>query len=225
MDYPEIFQEIEQRTADTRMPLRVIDTMTQIAQGRRALTAIRHPLGFVCLPVQRRGAYGVCVHLWTGERPELELTTSPVHSHSWDLLSYVLYGEVGNQRVDVTDAPAAPTHRLFEVLSDGDTDEIRPTSRLVRCDPGPVQSTAAGDTYQLSAGEFHLTVVPREAEAATVVLGHARTDVVDLTLGGLGTPGHRMVRLRCTEPETARGAGLVARRLRDNIMVSAKRRG
>ncbi|MGH7749044.1 MAG: hypothetical protein ACREQ5_30405, partial [Candidatus Dormibacteria bacterium] len=83
MDYPEILHEIQQRTAAARMPARVVDAMQEVTQGRRQMTATRHPLGFVCLPVQRHGEYGICVHLWTEERPELELTTSPVHSHSW----------------------------------------------------------------------------------------------------------------------------------------------
>ncbi|MGH3909848.1 MAG: hypothetical protein ACRDRM_03360 [Pseudonocardiaceae bacterium] len=232
MNYPDVFREIQQRTAGARIPARVIAAMTEVAAGRRRMTAVRHPLGFVCLPVQRRGVYGICVHLWTEERPELEVTTSPMHSHSWDLLSYVLYGEVRNQLVHVTDAPgtgtdepSVPTHRLFEVLSDGDTDEICPTARLVRCEPGPMQSTRTGGTYRLAAGEFHMTVVPGEAEAATVVLGHARTDAVDLSLGPLTTRRHRVSRRPCTVPETAQAAGLVARRLTDDMMESARRRG
>lgn len=218
MNYPDVLREIQQRTASTRLPARVIAVMTEVAAGRRRLAAIRHPLGFVCLQVQRRGDYGVCVHLWTAQRPDPEITTSLMHSHSWDLLSYVLYGEIGNQLVHVIDAPTAPTHRLFEVLSDGDTDEIRPTDRLVRCEPGPVQSTAAGEMYRLAAGEFHVTVVPGAAEAATVVLGHAQTDLVDLSLGALGTQRHRVSRRRCTELETAHAAGLITRRLADTMM-------
>lgn len=221
MNYPDVLREIQQRTASTQLPARVIHVMTEVAAGRRPMAAIRHPLGFVCLQVQRRGEYGVCVHLWTKQQPDndvSELTTSAMHSHSWDLLSYVLYGEIGNQLVHVTDAPTAPTHRLFEVLSDGDRDEIRPTDRLVRCEPGPVQSIAAGEVYRLTAGEFHLTVVPGEAETATVVLGRARTDLVDLSLGALGTRRHQVSRRRCTEPETAHAAGLIARRLTDNMM-------
>lgn len=218
MNYSDVLREIQQRTAGTRLPARVIHVMTEVAAGRRRMAAIRHPLGFVCLQVQRRGEYGVCVHLWTACEPDSELTTSPMHSHSWDLLSYVLYGEIGNQLVHVTDAPTAPTHRLFEVLSDGDTDELRPTDRLVRCEPGPVQSIAAGEVYRLDAGEFHVTVVPGDAETATVVLGRARTELVDLSLGALGTRRHQVSRRRCTEPETAHAAALIARRLTDSML-------
>ncbi|MGH8916964.1 MAG: hypothetical protein ACRD0H_01240, partial [Actinomycetes bacterium] len=225
MNYPEVLHEIQQRTASTQLPARVIHVMTEVAAGRRRIAAIRHPLGFVCLPVQRHGDYGICVHLWTALRSEAELTTSPMHSHSWDLLSYILYGEVRNQLVHVTDAPNAPTHRLFEVFSDGDTDEIRPTGRLVRCEPGPVESTAAGEVYRLAAGQFHMTVVPGQAEAATVVLGQARTDATDLSLGALGTPRHRVSRRRCTEPETANAAQLVARRLTDTMRKQARKWG
>lgn len=223
MDYSDILHEIR-HTGGTRMPARVLAAMQDIAQGHRKMTAIHHPLGFVCLPMQRRGAYGICVHLWTEQRPDLELTTSPMHSHSWDLLSYVLYGEVRNQLLQVADAPDDPTHRLFEVHSDGDTDEIRPTARVVRCAPGPVESTCAGGTYQLVAGEFHMTVVPGAAEAATVVLGRARRDVVDLSLGSLHARRHRVSRHQCTAQETAQAATLIAQRLTDNMRQSARRR-
>jgi len=224
MDYSAVLHEVQQRTAGVRVPATVLTTMKEIALGHRKMTAIRHPLGFVCLPVQRRGAYGICVHLWMEQRPELELTTSPMHSHSWDLLSYVLYGEVRNQLVRVSDAPRDPTHRLFEVHSAGDTDEIRPTQRLVRCAPGPVESAGAGSSYHLAAGEFHMTVVPGAAEAATVVLGHARDGTVDLSLGDPDMPKHRVSRQPCSARETAYAAGLVARRLSDGMMGPAGRR-
>lgn len=217
MNYGDVYREIQEGTARDRLPGQVIGVMTAIAEGARPMTAIRHPLGFLCLPVQRRGEYGMCVHVWTGHPTEPALTTSPMHSHSWDLLSYVLYGEVYNQLVQVIDAPASPSHRVFEVHSDGDCDEIRGTTRLVCCVPGTAQSTAAGGSYQLAAGDFHMTVVP--AQAATVVLGRGRADTVDLSLGSVATPTHRVRRQRCAPRETTR----VARALADRMSGSSKR--
>lgn len=218
MNYAEVYLEIQEGTAGDRLPGQVIRVMTAIAEGARPMTAVRHPLGFICLPVQRRGEYGICVHVWTGHIPaERELTTSPMHSHSWDLLSYVLYGEARNQLVQVTDAPAAPSHRVFEVHSDGDSDEIRRTARLVRCTPGKAQSTATGGSYRLAAGEFHMTVAA--AQAATVVLGRGRAGIIDLSLGSLGTLTHRVRRQRCAQRETAR----VARALADRTSESGRR--
>ncbi|MGH3766844.1 MAG: hypothetical protein ACRDS0_25425 [Pseudonocardiaceae bacterium] len=211
MNYTDIYREIRDGTARGRLPGQVVHVMMAIARGAQPLAAVRHPLGFICLPVARHGECGVCVHVWTGHPPEVELTTSPMHSHSWDLLSYVLYGEVRNQLVQVADAPATPSHRVFEVHSHGDADEIRRTARLVHCTPGVAQSTTSGGSYRLAAGEFHMTVVA--GQAATVVLGHSRAGTLDLSLGSLGTPTHRVPRQRCSRRETVTAATHVARSL------------
>lgn len=231
MKYAEVYREIQEGTAPTRLPGWVLDELTEVAEGRRQLTAIHHPLGFVCLPLERAGEYGICVHAWPDRsatpRPANDpvLTTSPMHSHSWDLLSFVLYGEVHNQLVRVSDAPVDPTHRLCEVRSNGDIDEIRPTGRVVRWEPGPSRSTVAGEWYLLAAGEFHMTVIPEQTQAATVVLGRGRPDVVDMSLGGLDTRAHQVPRQRCARSETARAASLVASRLTDRMTRSGERGG
>lgn len=219
MNYADVYRAIRDGTARGWLPGQVLHVMMAIAQGATPLAAVRHPLGFICLPVERRGECGVCVHVWTGHAPEVELTTSPMHSHSWDLLSYVLYGEVRNQLLRIDDAPATPSHRVFEVHSHGDADEIRRTARLVDCTPGMTQSTASGGSYRLAAGEFHMSVVP--AHAATVVLGHSRVGTLDLSLGSLSTPTHRVPRQRYAPRETAR----LARALADRMSESSRRSG
>ena len=219
MNYADVYHEIQDGTARGWLPSQVIGLMMAIAEGTRPLVAIRHPLGFICLPVARHGECGVCVHVWTEHPAKVQLTTSPMHSHSWDLLSYVLYGEVRNQLVQVEDAPATPSHRVFEVHSHGDADEIRRTARLVHCEPGSSQSTISGGSYQLAAGEFHMTVVA--AQAATVVLGRGRAGTLDLSLGSLSTPTHRVPRQRCAPSETAR----LARALADRMSESSRRSG
>ncbi len=159
------------------------------------------------------------------------LTTSPVHAHSWDLTSCVLYGEIGNRRVRVHEDPERPTHRLYEVRSGapplgpdpaeggparGDApvvDEIRPTPRLVSCAPGPEETSVAGGVYTLPAGEFHTTVVPPGTHAATLLLGRTVPGSADLTLGPLHGTVHRVVRQTCDAAETARTARTVLRRI------------
>ncbi|MCC3779733.1 hypothetical protein [Streptomyces sp. UNOB3_S3] len=202
--------------------------LEEIASGRRALRAVRHPLGFLCLPVRREGDRGVCVHVFgdVPAGPPARPTTSAVHAHSWDLISCVLYGQVGNLRVRVRDEPDRPTHRLFEVHSTasvtappdgtGDApavDEIRPTSRLVSCAPGPEETSLAGGIYRLPAGEFHTTVVPPGTVAATLLLGRSLPGRHDLTLGPVHGPAHRVVRQTCDAAQTARTARTVLRRI------------
>ncbi|GHG53321.1 hypothetical protein [Streptomyces griseocarneus] len=189
--------------------------LEEIASGRRELRAVRHPLGFLCLPVEREGERGVCVHVFgPGARQAAALTTSPVHAHSWDLASCVLYGEVGNLRVRVRENPERPTHRVYEVHSGASSvDEIRPTPRLVTYESGPEETSVGGEIYTLPAGHFHATVVPPGTFAATLLLGRALPGRHDLSLGPVHGTVHRVVRQTCGAERTARTARTVLRRI------------
>ncbi|MEV7117098.1 hypothetical protein [Kitasatospora griseola] len=184
--------------------------LAEVASGARPLRAVVHPLGFYCLPVLRDGAYGVCVHVFD---PVPVGTEYEIHCHSWELKSSVLYGRIGNLRVGVYDEPARPTHRAFEVHSAGGTDEIRPSPRLVRWEPLAEQTSARGETYTLGAGEFHATMLPDAAPAATVVLGRTVPGPVDVVLGPVDGAARRVVRRRCDAARTARIADEAARRI------------
>ncbi|GII92385.1 hypothetical protein [Sinosporangium siamense] len=177
-----------------------------LAEGRSSLAAVRHPLGFLCLPVVRDGEYGVCLHIWSAAFRMAEPTTSQVHCHSWDLTSYVLYGYVRNVLADVDDADVDPTHRVLEVVSEGERDYIRPTARTVRCGTGAAEVWGPGDTYALPAGVFHSSVIPEGGEAATVALGRTVPGSPDLSLGPLAARPHLVTRTRCDAAETASAA-------------------
>jgi hypothetical protein len=195
-------------------------TLDQVVSGRRVICAVCHPLGFYCLPVLREGADGACVHVFNREaaRTRDALTTSAVHSHSWQLTSCVLYGDVGNVRLGVYEEPERPTHRIFEIHSSpSGCDDIRPTPRLVRCVRGREQVTGRGELYELPAGEFHATAVAPGAEAATLALSRSVPGHTDLSLGPVGGLGHRMERRMCQVSQTARIAKSVLRRIHGTV--------
>ncbi|MEU4543647.1 hypothetical protein [Nonomuraea dietziae] len=177
------------------------------------LRAVRHPLGFVCLPLERDGGEGVCLHLWSAAFPAADTTTSQIHCHSWDLVSHVLYGQVRNVHAVVEEADGDATHRVFEVISDAGGDRIEPTSRTVRHRTGLVETFGRGETYTLSAGRFHSSVVPEHGEAATIALGRVRAGSHDLSLGPLDTPAHHITRGHLDAAQTARAARLIAEHL------------
>jgi len=212
MDHIDLESAIRGGTAAEWVPRRALALLRDIASGRRELTAVRHPLGFLCLPVQRRGEHGVCVHIWM---PELlpEVRTSQMHSHSWDLTSYVLHGTLHDQHIRVIDTPDSATHRVFEVRSHGDVDELRATDRIVSCSTQAARAHGGGRVYLLPAGEFHATEVTDGELTATVVLGRTRPPAVDLSLGPLGTGSHTLTRSHCDRGETARAALLLAEQL------------
>ncbi|WP_129286645.1 hypothetical protein [Streptomyces sp. GZWMJZ-114] len=205
-----------------------------VAEGRWDLPAIRHPLGFLCLPVLRDGAKGVCVHLFDGEDVEEDAGGADigdgtggrdagggpggraplVHAHSWSLVSLVLHGRVTNRSVRVVDDPVAPTHRVYEVRSGPDgTDEVRRTARLVRAEPGGSERSTSGDVYVVGPGEFHATVVGGGRPAATLVLGATLPGRSDMSLGPLRGEGHRSVREICDREETVVAVRAALRRI------------
>ncbi|GAA5053966.1 hypothetical protein [Nocardia callitridis] len=194
------------------------DFLTEVFEGRRDLVAIRHPLGFLCFPAWRGGGRGVCIHVWT-EGVRADSTTSAMHAHSWDLLSIVLYGTVGNQILDVDDADDdtafAPTHRLFEVHSGSEGDLVRATPRAVGYRTRSTEHFRAGQVYTLRNGAFHRSDV--RGEAATVVLGTDRVGTADLSLGTFGTGDHRVRRTPCTRSETRGAARTVLTHLSERV--------
>ncbi|GAB3973195.1 hypothetical protein V1634_35040 [Plantactinospora veratri] len=170
-----------------------------IANGESMLSAVRHPLGFACLPVLRDGAYGICVHLFGERRTPVRLSVSPFHCHSWDLLSHVLYGVVGNQHVTVV---PGSTYRVFDTRTTATGDRLVPTARTVDAMAGAPDYWTAGSAYELTAGLFHASTIAGGAPAATVVLGRHHPDRPDLTLGALDTPAHRLTRRLHSRTET-----------------------
>ncbi|HEY3896421.1 MAG TPA: hypothetical protein VGL88_13765 [Pseudonocardiaceae bacterium] len=210
-NYGSFHRAMRDGTAGQAIPQWVSDLLGQIARDGTGVAGVRHPLGFVCLPVERTGGVGICVHVWSDSLPRASPTTSMVHAHSWDLVSYVLYGHVRNEVIDIIDAPQDAAYRVFEIRSGRDIDEVRETPRLVRYEIRTTELNNQGDVYALAAGEFHTTAV--HGEAATVALGSARRGATDLSLGGIHRKTHRVRRHYCDHHETAHTARVVTERL------------
>jgi hypothetical protein len=217
--YAELHDAVERDGSSDDVLSRVAGILDEVIDGRLEIRSVRHPLGFLCLPVHRHGDEGICIHVWTAGWRTGRLTTSSMHCHSWELLSHVLYGELSNQIIELVDTPDHPTHRVFEVHSTAAGDQIVATARVVRPRVAATAAYRAGDPYHLPAGVFHETVVAAAQHAATVALGRVRGGTIDLSLGGLRTPSHPVRREYCSREETVRAAvsvrhALAERRLR-----------
>lgn len=200
---------------DPRRP--AVGALTEVATGARALRAVRHPLGFLCLPLLREGPRGVCVHLFDPDHATAH-DAEPWHAHSWELRSHVLYGSVTNVPVLVTPSAGDPTHRVFEVRSGpGGVDEIVPTATLVRGEPGRERVNGPGETYTLPAGEFHATCTDGRTPAATLVLGRTVPGGTDLSLGPLDGPPRTMTRGLYDEEHTVAAARTALRRIDEHV--------
>jgi hypothetical protein len=190
-------------------------TIRDIAAGTNDLRAVRHPLGFLCFPVERLEAYGVCVHVWSRYLVGAQPTTSEMHAHSWDLLSLVLSGELHNLRLTLVDDEA--THRLFEVHTGPDGDELRATSRLVGYRVAGSDVSRPGDSYSVGAGCFHATVA---SDATTIAVGMGRPGMTDLSLGAIDGRSHMVRREQCDRAATVLAARLVVEQLAEAEWLS-----
>lgn len=190
-----------------------------IRSGHRAFSAVRHPLGFTCVQLYRDAGWGLCLHVWTSGDLPPELTTSPVHAHSWDLASQVVCGQLDNVVMRVSDSVFAPTHRVLEITSAQGTDTIRPTARLVSCRRDGLTRVGPGQNYSLPAGTFHLSRPDMARPAVTLLLAEDREQSPELALGRLDTAGHSVSRQPCSSRELRRMATMAV------SGVSRSRRG
>ncbi|HEY3686950.1 MAG TPA: hypothetical protein VGL93_28200 [Streptosporangiaceae bacterium] len=182
-----------------------LDVLRAVCARPAGPPAVRHPLGFVCVPLHRGPDAGLCLHMWPpgAAADRADTTTSQMHAHSWDLLSWVVCGRLGNRIIAVRDEPDHPTHRLFRVVSgQSGADELRATGRLVACVPGEEEWTSAGRPYEIPAGAFHTTSSPRHRSAASIVLARTRPGAADLSLGRIGLATHRVDRRGSPAGET-----------------------
>ncbi|SBW22494.1 hypothetical protein FDG2_2725 [Candidatus Protofrankia californiensis] len=203
------YTQLRQQVAGIRtgtVPGWLTQALTNAVAAPRDAAVLRHPLGFLCIPVIRFEEGGVCVHVWTRRVHTPRPTTSSVHCHSWDLQSLVLDGEIHNHLVRVTPTTGVPSHRVFEVHSHGDVDEIRATPQLVHCGPGTVESHRAGEVYVMPSGTFHRSEVPG-GEATTLMLARNRPGHHDRSIGPIHARSHQVWRKRCDAAE----CGWVAR--------------
>ncbi|MET7768991.1 hypothetical protein [Nocardia sp. NPDC005366] len=190
----------------------VRDYLAGVVAGDVDADAVRHPLGFLCFPAWRDGVLGICVHVWVDGARACP-TTSPIHAHSWDLLSLVLYGAVANEIIEVSGPPTTPTHRIFEIHSDSDGDLVRATPGAVGYRVRSRQVFGRGEIYTLPRGVFHVSDV--RGPAATVVLGEYRPGCPDRSLGTLTTEDHWVHRISCATRESVHAAQLVLDRMAD----------
>ncbi len=190
----------------------------EIAHSRASFAAVRHPLGFIYSPLLREGPTALRLHIWLAGVSRPRLTTSPIHDHTWQLISYVILGGLENHIVEISDS-AEPTHRIFEIRGAGGADRLWPTDRLVGFRVASVQKVQAGERYTIEAGRFHFTEVSPDHTVATLVLAERKAPVPERSLGPLHLPEHEMTREACPPGELCGAAARVLDSLVDQSVA------
>jgi hypothetical protein len=164
-----------------------------IAGGRLPVPGLRHPLGFLYLPLHRASDLTLRLHIWDPDLPPATLTTSPYHSHAWNLTSYVYCGQLENVLMRVRQVAEPPGYRVFEITGDGGIDALRPTGTLAAAEVATVQRVVAGEVYRIPAGVYHATGVDGR-RTATVAVVRRRDALPERALGPIALGAHRVRR-------------------------------
>jgi len=132
--------------------------------------AVWHPTGFLVLSLLRRPEGALRLHLWPEQAREHGTPCWPVHDHVWDLRAHVLCGRVESRRYVVIDDEHGDAVLYAVGYGEGRSSCMRRSPRRVSVRPGPPRWIAAGERYEVAAGEFHASSVPAGELVATLAM-------------------------------------------------------
>jgi hypothetical protein len=191
----------------------VRDTLELCLKDDPSCAAIKHPLGFLRVPIIRTPSTGLYVHIWTQLIDLPRPSTSAIHAHNWHLLSRVIAGTVTNQVFNAQESDNGDYH-LFEILHHSETvDELCSTGRLFRCINYSEDHYLAGDYYRLAANTFHTSTVTLLADTVTLVLSTDRTSAIEYALDKSVRGTHLVHRKPCTRQELYAAVPILIERL------------
>ena len=152
------------------------------------IDATWHPLGFVRVNAQDMGDVRLRLHIWPRRNRVLQDPLWPVHTHAFELKSYIICGTVTNHGYKSVITRAGATNRLYRVIYARDYSLLEKEESRIRCEVVGKMSYNPGDTYAVPQNTLHTTVVPEETLAATLVTVSNRVDKPPLVVGDIDHP-------------------------------------
>jgi hypothetical protein len=163
-----------------------------------------HPTGFLVLTLLRRDDGALRLHLWPPGVRELGTPCWPVHDHVWHLRSHVLCGEVESRSYEVTDDDGGDAVLYAVGYGEGRSSCMRRSERRVRVRARAPQRVAAGQRYEIAAGDFHASTVAVGDFAVTLVATRATARPWPWVVGGLDAPAVVQVERQLADPAWVR---------------------
>lgn len=144
-----------------------------------------HPLGFVsCVVRDEPNLLMVRVHYWPKAERRTKSPDWPIHTHKYDLSSFVLMGSVRDMQYR-TESNGSE-YAIYSVSYHGENSAIAPSKREVSVVRIVDEMHCVGDEYSVPVGVFHQTFVPLDNNAMTLVALSNFQDTDALVLGNLG---------------------------------------
>jgi hypothetical protein len=132
---------------------------------------IRHPTGFVVIPVYLAGGQmPFRLHLWPVERKTLLPLGCAIHDHVWDMTSAVVCGELDNREFVADLERGSGLYKLYHVeYIDAVTSVMRSYADTARLRCTKHERHAAGTKYQVTQGTLHESISCSTQMTVTIV--------------------------------------------------------
>lgn len=150
--------------------------------------AVWHPTGFLVLTLLRSQGGTLRLHLWPERAREHGTPCWPVHDHVWDLRSHVLCGAVESHRYAVVDDPHGDAVLYAVRYGAGRSSHMHRSERRVSVWPDVPRRIAAGERYEVPAGEFHASRVSAGELAATLAITRTTARAWPWVVGTVDAP-------------------------------------
>ena len=150
-----------------------------------------HPNGFAVFRLGEETLGRIRLHVWPTTRRVLVDNHPRVHCHDWDLASLILAGSYSESLIELSHSVARQQRVYhFDYTAEG-LDRFVETTDLVSIREGPQTESPPETFHYIPAGNFHITHVPSDTFAATLVMMSPPVrDVITTLIGpaGFGSP-------------------------------------
>ncbi len=178
-----------------------IDVRSQLPYLRENISLVSatcqplwHPLGFVSCVIRKEAQkYTTRIHYW----PKFDRRTKnpdwPIHSHVYDLSSYILEGRVRDIQYQLVEGAE---YAVYSVSYSGENSTIKRTERQTSIKKVVDEVHGEGEEYSVPIGSFHQTQVPVRESALSLVVLFNFTDEKPLVLGTVEEKSYRYDRVK-----------------------------
>jgi hypothetical protein len=150
---------------------------------------VHHPLGFLMTEILRSESDVLRLHYWRHDLISRGSAITPYHDHIWRLSSCVLFGEIENCILHVSEDPDGG-YLLAEVEQMGGIDRVPSQGSMVSFKVKERERVRLGEFYYLPPRIFHFSQMVEGSDALTLVLSEAEVNGSPRTLLPIGSSGH-----------------------------------
>lgn len=125
-----------------------------------------HPLGFVMATLMSEGKEKIRLHLWPTQFQKVQKPTWLIHDHFFDLVSWVLCGEIKN--IEYKKSNLEATHELYSVTYDSNGSILTKLDLGISLNIQSEEIIQESGSYAIKSGILHQSISNSENTTVTV---------------------------------------------------------